>query len=267
MAGPHRMSAQSDAFYKVPGQFLCDGVLFPGSIIRKDLKDAVLNFECRHDDVFIVTYPRSGTTWTIELVSLIMNDADIERNESLAQYIRVPPIELFVKNVKQFKWFIIQFARLKSWLPITVQRFLKIDNVHELGILAAMDTVEYYDSMPFSSPRIIKTHMQHKFFPYQAFQKRSKDLRGTIKQLARFLEKDLSEEKIDSIQNYCSFQQMRSNPSVNMERELGIDLQRAEFIRKGIVGDWQNYFTVAQNAEFEEYYDEKMKNTGLTFEW
>ncbi|XP_071446819.1 uncharacterized protein [Hetaerina americana] len=53
----------------------------------------IYNMELRPDDVWVVTFPRSGTTWTQELVWLINNDYDFEaaRSRSLSQ--RFPFIE------------------------------------------------------------------------------------------------------------------------------------------------------------------------------
>lgn len=37
------------------------------------------NFEAREDDIWVVTFARSGTTWTQELVWMIANDLDYVR--------------------------------------------------------------------------------------------------------------------------------------------------------------------------------------------
>lgn len=50
--------------------------MFPGTF-RKHA-DHFYNFKARSDDIWIATYPRSGTTWTQELLWMIANDLDYE---------------------------------------------------------------------------------------------------------------------------------------------------------------------------------------------
>lgn len=38
-------------------------------------------------------------------------------------------------------------------------------------------------------------------------------------------------------------------------------------MRKGVVGDWKDYFTILQSQLFDEMYADKMAGTGLTFEF
>lgn len=37
------------------------------------------------------------------------------------------------------------------------------------------------------------------------------------------------------------------------------------WLSTGKVGDWKNHFTEAQNIEFDQDYDQKMKNSTLQF--
>ncbi|XP_070541076.1 sulfotransferase 2A1-like isoform X2 [Ptychodera flava] len=83
----------SRSILNLPQKFVSGGVTFPG-YVRKDLKKSIEKFECRDDDVFVVTYPKSGTTWAIEMVSLILNNADTEYNLSKEQFARVPVLEM-----------------------------------------------------------------------------------------------------------------------------------------------------------------------------
>ena len=55
--------------------------------------EKIYNMELRSDDVFVVTFPKSGTTWTQEMVWCICNDYGIESAKSEILQIRVPFIE------------------------------------------------------------------------------------------------------------------------------------------------------------------------------
>ncbi|XP_070560869.1 sulfotransferase 1C4-like isoform X2 [Ptychodera flava] len=59
---------------------------------------------------------------------------------------------------------------------------------------------------------------------------------------------------------------MKKDENVNISLLVG-DKDKHQFIRKGVVGDWMNFFTVAQNKEYEKIYEERMKGSGLDFEW
>jgi len=56
------------------------------------IADRIKNFEVREDDIWIVTYPKSGTTWTQEMVWQIVNNLDKEAGQ-LPLLIRSPFLE------------------------------------------------------------------------------------------------------------------------------------------------------------------------------
>jgi Sulfotransferase domain len=55
--------------------------------------EEIYNFEARPDDVFICTFPRSGTTWTQEMIWLICNNLDYETALSVPLMQRFPFME------------------------------------------------------------------------------------------------------------------------------------------------------------------------------
>jgi len=59
-----------------------------------DYAQKILDFKARPDDVFICTFPRSGTTWTQEMIWLICNDLDYETALSTKCYVKFPCLEL-----------------------------------------------------------------------------------------------------------------------------------------------------------------------------
>ncbi len=83
-----------DKYKGQPGGFVQVGperfVLFAG---YKDFVDTIYNFKVRSDDVFVCTHPRSGTTWTQEIVWLICNDLDYETASAEVLNKRFPYLE------------------------------------------------------------------------------------------------------------------------------------------------------------------------------
>ena len=90
-----------------------------------------------------------------------------------------------------------------------------------------------------------------------------KDTKGAVKRLAAFLGKSLTEEVIDTIVHHVSFDQMKTNPSVNFSTSANFNLEIVPFIRKGQVGDWGNYFSKEQNEFIDALMKERLEGTGI----
>ena len=85
--------------------------------------------------------------------------------------------------------------------------------------------------------------------------------------IAQFMEvKEITQELVDTVVEQSSFQQMLVNPTANnrIKERANIGLT---FLRKGIVGDWRNYFTEKQNTEFERKYGMALREHGLQFDY
>ncbi|XP_036149357.1 sulfotransferase 4A1-like [Monomorium pharaonis] len=102
-----------------------------------EVGDKIYNFEVRADDTWIITYPRSGTTMTQELIWLVANDMNF--NEAHQRYLmrRFPFIEMEVM--------------------FDDHRLLKlIRNVPK-------NSVKFVQDQP--SPRFIKSHLPLELLP------------------------------------------------------------------------------------------------------
>ncbi|KAG5667159.1 hypothetical protein PVAND_015156 [Polypedilum vanderplanki] len=107
---------------------------FPPALFVKgflqDYEERVKNFKVYEDDVWLIGFPRSGTTLMQEIIWLILNDYDVEKAKSADTYNRAQWFDFF--NV-----------------------------VHKIQGVDA----DYMDKMP--RPRIFKSHLPVQFLPDQ----------------------------------------------------------------------------------------------------
>jgi len=80
-----------------------------------------------------------------------------------------------------------------------------------------------------------------------------------IFQLAKFAGIELSQERAEYINSKSSFESMKNDDVVNYS---WFDRHKTEapFMRKGIAGDWVNYFTQEQDLFFMNIYQQKLQN-------
>lgn len=100
-----------------------------------------------------------------------------------------------------------------------------------------------------------------------------KDLKGTVRELADFLEKNYTDAEYEELCKYLSFQSMRENKACNLEDMLEEQHGKGyyqkvgdHFIRKGQVGDWKNYMSTELSKKFDDWIEENTKDTGLKFD-
>ena len=82
--------------------------------------------------------------------------------------------------------------------------------------------------------------------------------------IANFVNKPLSECVVHRIAEQCSFSGMAKNGSSFL---LHTKQYKLSLLRKGVVGDWKNYFTPEMNERFEKEVLAKLKGSGLEFDF
>ena len=83
-----RLFNKKDVFVQVnPGH-----VVLPKKFC--DMSEAIQTMTVRPDDIWLVSYPRTGSTWAQEIVWLLCNDMDFAGCQSQMQVERAPLLEL-----------------------------------------------------------------------------------------------------------------------------------------------------------------------------
>ena len=80
-----------------------------------------------------------------------------------------------------------------------------------------------------------------------------------IQKVADFLNVTLSESEMERLKEVTSFSSMKDNSQTNYNH-VGRRPGLPGFMRKGKVGDWQDYFTEEQNNKFDEMYNNEIVN-------
>ncbi|XP_033126751.1 sulfotransferase 1C2-like [Anneissia japonica] len=273
----------------------------------KEILEVMKTFKVRDDDVWVVTYPKSGTTWMQEIVSAVCADGDLESIKQTSLDDRVPFIDC-----------VFSFDKRPRYMDLdekTSRRLIKTHFPHQLippGVLKQTPKVIYvsrnpkdvivscfhfYNAFVLTAPKIkwddffqyfIKNevpwgswfdhnlywwnrrHESHVMFV--KFEEMKQDLTKIVRNVCEFLGRDLNEETISRITDHCSFSSMKTNPQTNKSDLMAKTADSSTgnkfaFMRKGNVGDWKNHFTVTQNEQFNKLYKEKLDGTDLTFDF
>jgi len=138
---PKEIEEQKEKLYEPGSNQLNNLVSEPHGIHilppMKEVMKKIYNFEVRSDDIWIVTYPKCGTTMTQEMVWQIVNKVDTEKAKIML-FERTPFIEmegLLSEEISKGQTF-------PDWM---------------------VKSVEYTANLP--SPRVIKTHLPFEFLP------------------------------------------------------------------------------------------------------
>ncbi|WAR02075.1 ST1B1-like protein [Mya arenaria] len=93
-----------------------------------------------------------------------------------------------------------------------------------------------------------------------------KDMAKEIRSLAQFLDLPENEKLVEEIAEKCQFHEMKTRFDAKM---LGTSSYKSGtnygFMRKGEVGNWKHWFTVAQNEMFDKYIHEQLHGSMYNF--
>ncbi|XP_042296132.1 sulfotransferase 2B1-like [Sceloporus undulatus] len=275
------------------------GILFPSMRSTVETLNYVENeFQLLDEDILLVTYPKSGTVWMLEILGLIQHSGDpswvhstvvwerapwINTNLGLELALKYPPPRLLtthlpfqispksllhseakviytLRNPKDVLISYYHFAKLYDGLkdPGTVEEFLEEFLSGNVPIGSWFDHVKGWLEM--------KDRSNFFFITYEELQK---DLRGSVEKICHFLGKEINRQQIDAVVENASFQKMKDNKMSNFSNlpDAHFNHKEGKFMRKGICEDWKNHLTVKQSKHFDCVYQEKMKDVNVAFPW
>ncbi|NP_001090347.1 sulfotransferase family 5A, member 1 L homeolog [Xenopus laevis] len=274
------------------------GILLPGHLHSQQSLQYAQDFQFKEEDIVIVTYPKSGTTWMQEILTLIYSRGDDDIATTVPNWRRAPWLEhIYFKDViiegngpriitthlpsdvlapalQKSKAKVIYVARNPKDVAVSyyyfhkMARFLPNPQPFPEFLEKFLEGKVYYGSW-FEHVKDWHSVSQTLDFFYITYEDMQKDLRRSIKKICQFLETPMYSKEVDKVEQHSNFAVMSQNSMVNytlIPCEI-MDHTQSKFMRKGVVGDWQQHFTEEQNKMFDKVFQEKMSDCDLQFIW
>ncbi|XP_035693068.1 bile salt sulfotransferase-like isoform X5 [Branchiostoma floridae] len=264
------------------------GILFPANNVKRESLEAMKTFEIRDDDVVIVSYPKSGMNWMFEVVHKILGGKK-ENASPFGPEIWLPGQEPRHIQLRETPSPRLMYTHLQHQLapPGLAAPVNKVKVIVILRNIKDVCVSFYYhlQKAPYwKTPESWEQHINYcmdgkmiygdwfdhvlgwwqmkdnPHFLFVKYEDMKKDFRSSVKTIAAFLEKELTDEHLASVMNSCSLESMRKTLA-----ETGT--WRKNIVRNGIVGDWKNHFSAEESARFDQKYRERMAETGLEFDF
>lgn len=268
---------------------------FPFFISQTDMDLIEKEFILQDEDAFVVTFPRSGTTWTDQIVHLLVNHGEQgeKRLTDAVPWLETLPhrpngMQEFLKSMPERRMF-------TSHLPLplmprskdTTAKYVYVARnpkdvatsyyFHDQSKGGYEGTWEEHFQLFLNGDLTFGSYFEH-VLPWWEVSQRDKNilflkyedmknnLADNITRIASFLNIQAEAHLIDQVVTLSSFKSMSSNQNTNFDwipQRAGVPTH----FRKGDIGDWRNHFTEEQSQKLDAVFMEKMKGTGLQFDF
>lgn len=257
--------------------------------------DNLPNIKCDEKDILLNSYPKTGTNWLWEMLLMVLSKTSEVTGgikgpgmlEAVPPEVteQLPPPRLLNTHLK-IKYLPKQAIekRLKMVLLLRNPKDVVVSfYVHTKGIRP----YEYDGKFENYLQMFMRGEVDYGSYPeylkeWQTFIRKNpdypvhvlyyedlkKDCLGEMVKVCAFLGLEVEKDLLRQIVDNCQIDKLRQGKIENMSEELKGSLGKVlknnfTVYRKGQIGDWKNWFTVAQNEAFEQWWDNETKDVDM----
>ncbi|XP_068174836.1 sulfotransferase family 5A, member 1 [Antennarius striatus] len=276
------------------------GIIFPGLVHTQESLQRAVTFQFQDTDIIIATYPKSGTTWTQEIVTLITRRGDPHLSETVPNWVRAPwlehiyledalkassstpriltthfPYQLLSSALQGSKVKVIYVSRNPKDVAVSYYHFCKMaeffpsfTTFQEFLHQFLEGKVPYGSWFDHVKDWTSQTTTMNNLFTI-TYEELWQDPHDAIKRMSSFLHCPLEENEVNNCVKHSSFRAMKENKMANstLLPEHVMNHSKGSFMRKGKIGDWKNMFTEEQNQYFKSIYESKMNDWSSEIVW
>ena len=274
-----------------------NGVSVPFIIKQDDVDKHAASISPEPSDVWIVTYPKAGTTWSQQIVKLIRNggESDDKKIDGSVPWLEANALfKLDLASLPKPRAFKSHFSYelmpcgkpdttpckyvyvVRNPKDVAVSFFFHYCRGHVIPganlewslffrnfIYGNLEFGDYFD-------HVLSwwAHKDDENVLLLTFEDMKKDLPTAVARIAKFIECDVTDEVIAKVAAKTSFDVMKNDDTANYSWVPPEFVKPGTtFMRKGEVGDWRNYFTPEQSAEMDKICRERLNGSGLEFDF
>ncbi|XP_047216288.1 sulfotransferase family 2, cytosolic sulfotransferase 3 isoform X2 [Girardinichthys multiradiatus] len=274
------------------------GLLLPPVAHTAESLEFAQNFSVEDSDVFIVTYPKSGTTWMQEILPLVLNGGDLTPIHTVVNWDRVPWLEetrlaKVVDKLTSPRALVTHFPY--SFMPPSFHTSkAKVINLIRNPKDVLVSSYYFHQMANFLEDPGSFDEFMDKFLEgrvlfgkwtdhvkswrcaelgdrilFITYEEMAEDLPTSIRCISDFLCCTLSEDVIHKIAKHCSFESMEANTMSNFSLvpKGYMDSDKSPFLRKGVTGDWKNHFSSEQLVRFTSVINKELEEENFSLPW
>ncbi|XP_029850397.2 sulfotransferase ssu-1-like [Ixodes scapularis] len=262
-----------------PTSQIIDGFRLPG-YFSEEVYRSGLRYQPEETDIVLVTVPKAGTHWILEIVRACFRvsrgvtpgwsflevhglDGTLRADRPRIIFTHLPfhlapfsPSTKYIYVARNPKDCCVSFYHhTKTYTDYCFQDGTFDDEYFELFIEGLTDFGSYFENLLSWYAKNDEHNVL--FLTYESIHA---DMKGSVLKMAGFIDGELAKELAEDEAKMTDI--IDSTSMTEMVKDWGV-----QFVRKGVVGDWRNYFSKEQSERLKKKLFKEMKGTSVLSLW